>query len=126
MHDDIAPANQIYDFNTPLIRNGVDRRTAHNLDFGRQNPDQRGNRVRLTVRKYQQFCHRDTFEPTFPKWPAARLQDRLILPADQVFRAADGAPLTDARRSTKDWHDFLRNFVADPDIIVSVKDQPLR
>lgn len=34
--------------------------------------------------------------------------------------------LADARRSTKDWHDFLRNFVADPDIIARVKDQPLR
>ena len=34
--------------------------------------------------------------------------------------------LADARRSTKDWHDFLRCFVADPDIIARVKDQPLR
>ena len=31
-----------------------------------------------------------------------------------------------ARRSTKDWHDFLRDFVADPDVIARVKDQPLR
>ena len=34
--------------------------------------------------------------------------------------------LAAARRSTKDWHDFLRNFVADPDISARVKDQPLR
>ena len=34
--------------------------------------------------------------------------------------------LAAARRSTKDWHDFLRDFVADPDIIARVKDQPLR
>lgn len=31
-----------------------------------------------------------------------------------------------ARRSTKDWHEFLRDFVADPDIIARVKDLPLR
>lgn len=34
--------------------------------------------------------------------------------------------LAAARRSTKDWHDFLRAFVADPEKIVRVKDQPLR
>ena len=34
--------------------------------------------------------------------------------------------LAAARRSTKDWQDFLRDFVADPDIIARVKDQPLR
>lgn len=34
--------------------------------------------------------------------------------------------LAAARRSTKDWHDFLRGFVADPNIIARVKDQPLR
>ena len=34
--------------------------------------------------------------------------------------------LVAARRSTKDWHDFLRAFVADPDIFARVKDQPLR
>ena len=34
--------------------------------------------------------------------------------------------LAGARRSTKHWHDFLRDFVADPDIIARVKDQPLR
>lgn len=34
--------------------------------------------------------------------------------------------LAAARRSTKDWHDFLRDFVADPDIIARVKDQPPR
>ena len=34
--------------------------------------------------------------------------------------------LAAARRSTKDWHDFLRDFVADPDISARVKDQPLR
>ena len=33
--------------------------------------------------------------------------------------------LAAARRSTKDWHDFLRDFVADPYIIARVKDQPL-
>ena len=31
-----------------------------------------------------------------------------------------------ARPSTKDWHDFLRHFVAASDIIARVKDQPLR
>ena len=31
-----------------------------------------------------------------------------------------------ARRSRKDWHDFLRAFVADPDVIDRVKDLPLR
>jgi hypothetical protein len=34
--------------------------------------------------------------------------------------------LAAARRSTKDWHDFLRAFVSDPDVIARVKDQPLR
>lgn len=34
--------------------------------------------------------------------------------------------LADARRSTRDWHDFLRDFVADADIIARVKDLPLR
>ena len=34
--------------------------------------------------------------------------------------------LADARRSTKDWHDFLRAFVSDPDVIARVKDKPLR
>jgi hypothetical protein len=34
--------------------------------------------------------------------------------------------LAAARRSTKEWHDFLRDFVADPDIIARVKDQPRR
>ena len=29
--------------------------------------------------------------------------------------------LAAARRSTKEWHDFLKNFVADPDIIVTVR-----
>ena len=30
--------------------------------------------------------------------------------------------LAAARRTTKDWHDFLRDFVADPDIIARVKE----
>jgi len=34
--------------------------------------------------------------------------------------------LVAARRSTKDWHEFLRDFVADPDVIARVKDKPLR
>jgi hypothetical protein len=34
--------------------------------------------------------------------------------------------LADARRSTKDWHGFLKAFVSDPDDIARVKDQPLR
>ena len=34
--------------------------------------------------------------------------------------------LAAARRSTKDWHDILRDFVADPDVSARVKDQPLR
>ena len=34
--------------------------------------------------------------------------------------------LAAARRTTKDWHDFLSDFVADPDIIARVKDLPLR
>jgi hypothetical protein len=34
--------------------------------------------------------------------------------------------LAAARRSTKDWHDFLKAFVSDPDVIARVKDQPLR
>ena len=34
--------------------------------------------------------------------------------------------LAAARRSTKEWHDFLQDFVADPDIIARVKDQSLR
>ena len=34
--------------------------------------------------------------------------------------------LAAARRSTKGWHDFLRDFVADPEIIARVKEQPLR
>ena len=34
--------------------------------------------------------------------------------------------LAAARRSTKDWHDFLRGFVADPDVIARVKDEPPR
>ncbi len=31
-----------------------------------------------------------------------------------------------ARGSTIEWHDFLRDFVADPEIIARVKDHPLR
>ena len=31
-----------------------------------------------------------------------------------------------APRSTKDWHDFLRDFAADPDIIARVMRQHLR
>lgn len=34
--------------------------------------------------------------------------------------------LASARRSTKDWHDVLRDFVADPHIIARVKNQPPR
>ena len=34
--------------------------------------------------------------------------------------------LAAARQSTKDWHDFLRGFVADPDVIARVKDEPPR
>ena len=34
--------------------------------------------------------------------------------------------LAAARRSTKEWHDFLQDFIADPDIIARVKDQSLR
>ena len=34
--------------------------------------------------------------------------------------------LAAARRSTKDWHDFLRDFAADPEIVARVKDLPLR
>ena len=34
--------------------------------------------------------------------------------------------LAAARRSTKDWHDFLKAFVSDPNVIDRVKDQPLR
>ena len=34
--------------------------------------------------------------------------------------------LAAARGSTIEWHDFLRDFVADPEIIARVKDQPLR
>lgn len=34
--------------------------------------------------------------------------------------------LAAARQSTKDWHDFLKAFVSDPDVIARVKDQPLR
>jgi len=31
--------------------------------------------------------------------------------------------LADARRSTQHWHDFLEDFVADPDIIARVKEK---
>ena len=34
--------------------------------------------------------------------------------------------LAAARGSTIEWHDFLRDFVANPNIIARVKDQPLR
>ena len=34
--------------------------------------------------------------------------------------------LAGARRSTKDWYDFLSDFVADPDVIARGKDRPLR
>ena len=34
--------------------------------------------------------------------------------------------LAAARRSTKYWHDFLRDSVADQDVIARVKNQPLR
>jgi hypothetical protein len=34
--------------------------------------------------------------------------------------------LAAARQSTKDWHDFLRDFVEDADVIARVKDLPLR
>jgi hypothetical protein len=34
--------------------------------------------------------------------------------------------LAAARKSTEEWHNFLRDFVEDPDIIARVKDQPLR
>jgi hypothetical protein len=31
--------------------------------------------------------------------------------------------LADARRSPKDWHNFLEDFVSDPDIIARVKEK---
>ena len=31
--------------------------------------------------------------------------------------------LADARRSTQHWHDFLKDFVSDPDIIARVKEK---
>lgn len=34
--------------------------------------------------------------------------------------------LAAARRSTKEWHDFLQDFIADPDIITRVKEQSQR
>jgi hypothetical protein len=34
--------------------------------------------------------------------------------------------LADARRSQQHWHDFLEDFVADPDIIDRVKEKGLR
>ncbi|WP_244526634.1 hypothetical protein, partial [Marinovum algicola] len=34
--------------------------------------------------------------------------------------------LASARRSVEEWHSFLDDFVAEPDIIARVKDQPLR
>lgn len=34
--------------------------------------------------------------------------------------------LTSARGSVKEWHNFLEDFVAEPDIIARVKDQLLR
>lgn len=34
--------------------------------------------------------------------------------------------LTLARGSVKEWHNFLEDFVAEPDTIARVKDQPLR
>ena len=34
--------------------------------------------------------------------------------------------LTSARGSVKEWNNFLEDFVAEPDIIARVKDQPLR
>lgn len=34
--------------------------------------------------------------------------------------------LADARRSTKDWHEFLGDFVSDPDVIARVKAQSTR
>jgi hypothetical protein len=34
--------------------------------------------------------------------------------------------LTSARVSDEEWHSFLEDFVAEPDIIARVKDQPLR
>ena len=34
--------------------------------------------------------------------------------------------LAAARKSTEKWHNSLRDFVEDPDIIARVKDQPLR
>jgi hypothetical protein len=34
--------------------------------------------------------------------------------------------LASARVSMKEWHSFLDNFVDEPDIIVRLKDQPLR
>ena len=34
--------------------------------------------------------------------------------------------LVSARVSIEEWHSFLEDFVAEPDIIARVKDQPLR
>lgn len=34
--------------------------------------------------------------------------------------------LADARRSPESWHDFLEDFVSDPEIIARVKDQSPR
>ena len=34
--------------------------------------------------------------------------------------------LASARVSVEEWHSFLEDFVAEPDIIARVKDQPLR
>jgi len=34
--------------------------------------------------------------------------------------------ILDARRSPQEWHNFLEDFVSDPDIITCVKDKGLR
>ena len=49
---------------------------------------------------------------------------RLLNPDDGIDEIRD--MLASARVSIEEWHSFLDDFVAEPDIIARVKDQPLR
>ncbi len=66
-----------------------------------------------------------TDEPITTLTPSQRLQANACRAMDDGIEELQDM-LAAARRSTKEWHDFLRDFVADPDIIARVKDQPLR
>ena len=66
-----------------------------------------------------------TDEPITTLTPSRRLHANACRATDDGISEIKDM-LAAARRSTKDWHDFLRDFVADPEIVARVRDLPLR